>query len=391
MYLLNSLRKERMPDLIIIKSVAKKEIRQLSREKRMLFVIFLFPMFLLLVFGYAINLDVKHIQFAVLDYDRTKETRNVVNSLNSSEYFDLVGYVSNYKEAEYLLNSGKTQLVIVFPKDFEKKVYRFEGVKLQFLIDGVNGNASNVIYNYSNIVSNYIAKKFLENELPYHLKLENMNVVTLVPRFWYNPELKSNIFLIPGLIGIIIILTAAITVSLSIVKEKENNTLEQILLSPIRPLDFIVGKVLPYLFIALVNSFLVIFFGNLIFGVPLKGNILLLLIAILIYIYSSLSIGVFASVIASNQLLAFLLVVIISVLPSMLLSGFIFPIESMPFVVQLLTNLTPAKFFLTIIRGLLLKGINFDFLWKDYLYLLCYGSIFIFISFVAYQKNLKIE
>lgn len=357
----------------------------------MLLVIFLFPMFLLIVFGYAINLDVKHIQFAVLDFDRTKETRNIVNSLNSSEYFDLVGYISNYKEAEYLLNSGKSQLILVFPKGFTKNIYRREETSLQFLIDGINGNTSNVIYNYSELLSNFHISKFFQERLSPNDKLNRIYGVNLIPRFWFNPELRSNVFLVPGLIGIIIILTSAITVSLSIVKEKEKNTIEQIFISPIHPLDFILGKVFPYLIIALVNSFLVIFLGKIIFGVPLKGSILLLLLAILLYIFSSLSIGVFVSVIASNQLLAFLLVVIISVLPSMLLSGFIFPIESMPFVIQLVTNLTPAKFFLAIIRGLLLKGIGFEYLWKNYLYLLSYGSIFLLISFFAYRKNLRIE
>lgn len=380
-----------MIDLSVIGAIAKKELRQLSREKRMLFVIFFFPLFLLLIFGYAINLDVKHIQLAVLDFDRTSETRSIVNSLASSEYFDLVGYVKNYNEARHYLNIGKAQLVIVFPEDFTKNLYRKQNSKIQFLIDGVNGNTSGVIYNYSNLATGFVLTRWINENVGTNFARKSLLGVNIESRFWYNPELKSSIFLVPGLIGIIIILTSAITVSLSIVKEKERNTIEQILIAPISPLDFVLGKIIPYSVIALINSLLVVVLGNLVFNVPIKGNILLLLLAVVMYIYSSLSIGVFVSIVANNQLLAFLMVVIISVLPSLILSGFIFPIESMPFVIQLITNLTPAKFFLAIIRGLLLKGIGFEYIWQNYLYLLFYGSAFFAIGFVAYRKSFRLD
>ncbi|MCX7908038.1 MAG: ABC transporter permease [Ignavibacteria bacterium] len=379
-----------MIDFIVIKAITKKEIRQLRREKRMLLIIFIFPLFLLVIFGYAINLDVKHIQLAVLDFDRTRETRTIINSLISSEYFDLVGYINNYKEADKILNTNKAQLVIVFPKGFTKDFFNKNSAKIQFFIDGINGNTSNIIYNYSKLAANFFTFKRLQ-EIAHLSSKKPIYTVQLEPRFWYNPELKSNIFLVPGLIGIIIILTSAITVSLSIVKEKERNTIEQILISPISPLEFIVGKSFPYMALAFINSILVVVFGHIIFGVPVKGNLLLLTIALIFYIYSSSSIGIFVSIVANNQLVAFLMVVIISVLPSMLLSGFIFPIESMPFVIQLITNLTPAKFFLSIIRGLLLKDVGLSILLLDYIYLICYGTIFIVLSFVVYKRGLRIS
>jgi ABC-2 type transport system permease protein len=377
--------------LEIILAIAKKEIRQLKRETRMLFVIFIFPMFLLLIFGYAINLDVKHIKLGVLDFDETKETRSMVRSLISSEYFDLVGYLSNYNEAEEWLNSNKAQLIIVFNKDFTRNLYKFQNSKIQFLIDGVNANTSSIIFNYSNIASHFFLVKWLKENQNIFLTKSNFSIVQLEPRFWYNPNLKSNVFLVPGLIGIIIILTSAITVSLSVVKEKERNTIEQILISPIEPMDFIVGKILPYSVIALINSFLVVILGHIVFNVPIRGNLFLLLLSVVLYIYSSLSIGVFVSVIATNQLLAFLLVVIISVLPSMILSGFIFPIESMPLIIQIITNFTPAKFFLSIIRSVLLKGVPFDTLLTNYIYLLAYGTVFFGFSFVAYRKSFRLD
>ncbi len=369
----------------IVLAVAKKEVRHLKRETRMLFVVFAFPLFLLIIFGYAISLDVKHIRLAVLDFEKTKETRSFVNSLTQSEYFDLVAYLNNYSDAKKILQEGKAQLVIVLPRNFTKKLMLGESVKIQFLIDGVNGNTSSVIYNYSNFVANSYSIKFF-SEINKGAEAQEIGLpFELEPRFWYNPELKSSRFLVPGLIGIIIILTGAITVSLSIVREKERNTIEQILIAPIKPIEFVFGKVMPYLFLAFVNSIMVVILGNLIFGVPLKGNFFLLIIAIILYIYSAVSIGIFVSVVSDNQLVAFLLVAIISVLPSMLLSGFIFPIESMPFLIQLITNLTPAKFFLSIIRNLLLKGTGFFLLWDNYVYLLIYGSLFVLLSVILYR------
>jgi ABC-2 type transport system permease protein len=378
-----------MKNLKVIKAVARKEIRQLRREPRMLFVIFLFPLFLLVVFGYTINLDVKHIRVAIFDNDKTKESREFVNSIVHSEYFDLVKYLNSYDEAKNCLNTGTAQLVIVFPYDFTKRIYRGEDAPLQFLLDGVNGNTSNIIFNYSNAVANWYSIKFLKEQLGNEILLSKIQAFILEPRFWYNPELKSSRFLVPGLIGIIIVLTAAITVSLSVVREKERNTIEQVYVSPIGSTNFIIGKILPYILFAYINSLLVLWLGNLIFDVPIRGNILFLLFAIGLYIYSALSIGIFVSVIADTQLLAFLLVVVISVLPSMLLSGFIFPIESMPFVIQLITNVTPAKFFLSIIRGILLKGIGFDYLWQNYLYLFFYGTFFFSLAGVAYKKLME--
>lgn len=375
-----------MKNLKVINAVSRKEIRQLRREPRMLSVIFLFPLFLLVVFGYAINLDVKHIRVAIFDNDKTKESREFVNSLTHSEYFDLVKYVNSYDEAQNCLNTGTAQLVIVFPYDFIKRIYRGDEVPLQFLLDGVNGNTSSIIFNYSNAVANLYSIKLLKEKLGREIYLNKTQAFTLEPRFWYNPELKSSRFLVPGLIGIIIVLTAAITVSLSVVREKERNTIEQVYVSPIGSVNFIIGKILPYILFAYINSMLVLLLGNLVFDVPIRGNILFLLFAIGLYIYSALSIGIFVSVVADTQLLAFLLVVVISVLPSMLLSGFIFPIESMPFVIQLITNVTPAKFFLSIIRGILLKGIGFDYLWQNYLYLFLYGTFFFTLAGIAYKK-----
>ncbi len=370
-------------------AMLKKEFRQLRRDRRMVFVLFFFPLFLLFVFGYAINLDVRHIKLGVLDFEKSSLTRKIVASISSTEYFDLVSMYGSYIDAQSALDHGDVQMVIVFPRDFSKQVVRKEEPKVQILIDGVNGNTASIIYNYAqvlvaNFFSNPDIKRFTTSP-----QFPSLMTFRIEPLFWFNPSLKSSLFLVPGLIGIIIILSAAISVSLSIVKEKENNTIEQIYVSPISIPTFLFGKILPFSAIAFINSLLVLFLGFILFEVPIRGNLLELVLAIILYIFSALSIGIFVSAVAETQLFAFLFVVVISVLPSMLLSGFIFPIESMPPFIQLLTNITPAKFFLSIIRGILLRGNGIKYFWDDLLYLFVYGSIFILLAFVVEKVKRK--
>ncbi len=378
-----------MEAIDLIFAVAKKETRQLRRDKRLLLVIFFFPLFLLIIFGYAINLDVKHIRLAVYDQEKSKTTRQLVQSLVSSDYFDLVADLSSYAEVKKYLDKNEVQLVVVIPPTFSNDFYKERGAKLQFLIDGVNGNTANIVYNYSQAFTSRYLQKFAQKVRieTTNIQFQNLIPFELEPRFWFNPDLKSSRFLVPGLIGIIIILTSAISVALSVVREKERNSIEQIYVSPISLHYFIIGKIIPYIVIAFANSLFIIILGNLIFDVSIQGSIFFLLVAILLYIYSSVSIGIFVSTVATTQLLAFLMAVIFSVLPSLLFSGFIFPIESMPIAIQILTNITPAKFFLSIIRGILLRGVGFEYMWSQYIYLICYGTIFVIFSIVRETYN----
>ena len=368
-----------------ILAIAKKEYRQLKRDTRMLFIVFFFPVVLLAIFGYAINFDVKHIKIAVFDQDRSEYTREYVNGLISSEYFDLVKYINDDNEIKTLLDEKIVQAVIVFPNDLSRKFNNKEEVKIQYLVDGVDGNTATVIVNYVNAATYNYSLKLTKEYLAVTGK--NMYVpINLEPRFWFNPELISVLFLIPGLMGMILIITAVISVSLSIVREKERGTVEQLNVSPVTSFELIIGKIIPYIVISLINAVIVLIAGNLLFGVAIKGDILLLLFGTLIFLFAAIGLGIFISTISDSQQVAFQAANVSSLLPSLILSGFIFPIESMPTIIQWVTNITPAKFYIVILRAILLRGGGLSAFWEQIIYLLIFGIIFIALATIVDRK-----
>ncbi len=367
-------------------AIAKKETRQLKRDTRMLFIVFFFPVVLLAIFGYAINFDVKHIKIAVYDQDKSEYTRDFVSGLISSEYFDLVTNIDDDKEIKRLLDEKIVQAVVVFPKDLSRKLQSKQEVKIQFLVDGVDGNTANVIKNYVNAATYSYSIQLTKEYLAVTGK--NMYVpIDLKPRFWFNPDLQSTRFLIPGLMGMILIITAVISISLSIVREKERGTIEQINVSPLSSIEFILGKTIPYIVISLINATIVLLAGYILFGIVIKGSILLLLIGTSAFLFAALSLGIFISTIADSQQVAFQAANVTSLLPSLILSGFIFPIESMPIAVQVLTNITPAKFYIVILRAILLRGAGISAFWDQLIYLGIFGIIFIGLATLADRKS----
>jgi ABC-2 type transport system permease protein len=368
-----------------ILAIAKKEYRQLKRDTRMLFIVFFFPVVLLAIFGYAINFDVKHIKIAVYDQDKSDYTRNYVDGLISSEYFDLVKYVNNDSEIKTLLDEKIVQAVIVFPSDLSRRLNNKEDVKIQYLVDGVDGNTATVIVNYVNAATFNYSLKLTEEYLAVTGK--KMYVpINLEPRFWFNPELVSVFFLIPGLMGMILIITAVISVSLSIVREKERGTIEQLNVSPLTSIELIIGKILPYLVISLINATIVLIAGYVLFGIAIKGSLLLLLLGTLTFLFAAISLGIFISTIADSQQVAFQAANVSSLLPSLILSGFIFPIESMPTVIQWVTNITPAKFYIVILRAILLRGAGLSAFWDQLIYLLIFGIVFIGLATIVDKR-----
>ncbi len=368
-----------------ILAIAKKEYRQLKRDTRMLFIVFFFPVVLLAIFGYAINFDVKHIKIAVYDQDKSDYTREYIDGLISSEYFDLVKYVSDDNEIKALLDKKIVQAVIVFPNDLSRRLNNNEEVKVQYLVDGVDGNTATVIVNYANAATFNYSLKLTKEYLAVTGK--KMYVpINLEPRFWFNPELVSVFFLIPGLMGMILIITAVISVSLSIVREKERGTIEQLNVSPLTSIELIIGKILPYIVISLINATIVLIAGYVLFGIAIKGDLLLLLLGTLTFLFAAIGLGIFISTIADSQQVAFQAANVSSLLPSLILSGFIFPIESMPTVIQWVTNITPAKFYIVILRAILLRGAGLSAFWDQLIYLLIFGIVFITLATIVDRK-----
>ncbi|KAF0141753.1 MAG: antibiotic transport system permease protein [Stygiobacter sp.] len=367
-------------------AIAKKEMRQLKRDTRMLFIVFFFPVVLLAIFGYAINFDVHHIKIAVYDQDRSEYTRDYISGLISSEYFDLVTYIDSDDQIKELLDKKIVQAVVVFPKDMSRRLLSKQEVKIQFLVDGVDGTSANVIQNYVNAATYSYSIQLTKEYLAVTSK--NLYVpIDLQPRFWFNPDLQSTRFLIPGLMGMILIITAVISISLSIVREKERGTIEQINVSPLSSIEFILGKTIPYIVISLINATIVLLAGYILFGIVIKGNILLLLLGTFAFLFAALSLGVFISTISDSQQVAFQAANVTSLLPSLILSGFIFPIESMPVAIQVLTNITPAKFYIVILRAILLRGAGISAFWDQLIYLGIFGLVFIALATLVDKKS----
>ncbi|MGD8782425.1 MAG: ABC transporter permease [Ignavibacteria bacterium] len=370
-----------------IKAITKKEIKQLSRDTRMLFVIFFFPLSLLILFGYAVNFDVEKIQLAVHDQDKSELSREFINSFLSGITFELADYLSDDDQIKTGLDEKLAQVVLVIPNDFSEKFYSKNISEVQFLIDGVDGNTASIIKNYveagtvffnNKVQADILAKSGVNNYVP--IKLES--------RFWFNPELKSSQFLVPGLIAMILIVTAAVTVSLSLVREKERGTIEQINVSSLNTLELLIGKTFPYLLIALINAAFILIAGYILFDVVIKGSYLLLFISTFIFLMASTSLGIFISVVADSQQVAFTAAVFATLLPSLILSGFIFAIENMPGIIQVLTNITPAKFFISAIRAIILRGVGLQAFWQQWIYMLLFTFVFLGLA-VVINKRIK--
>ena len=369
-----------------ILAISRKEIRQLKRDTRMLYVLFVFPFVLLVIFGYAINFDVHHIKMVVYDHENSETTRDFVYRLTSSNYFDLVGHINSEDQIRQVLDRGEAQVVLVFPQDFSRNIYSNKTGKIQILVAGIDANTASVISNYMNAATSTFSYKIAREELAVRGRSAYMPI-NLEPRFWFNPDLNSTLYLIPGLISMILIMTAVISIAMSIVREKERGTMEQINVSPLSSLELLVGKTLPYSIIALVIASIILFAGYILFGVTIKGSVFLLFISTFIFLFACLNLGILISSVSDSQQVAFQLSALISLLPSFLLSGFVFPIESMPPVIQVLTNITPVKFFIIILRGILLKGVGLESFWPQIIYLLIFSVFFLTLATLINRKN----
>ncbi len=373
----------------LTKAVAKKEFKHLLRDYRMLFVLLFFPAFLLGIFGYAVNFDVQHIKIAVFDKDRTDFSRKFINSISSSSYFDLTEFIYNDKRIKELLDKKIIQAVIIIPEDFSEKYFSRKDTKIQFLIDGVDGNTASIIQMYFNVLTISFGNKISSEINEVKIGMKPYIPIELEQVFWFNRDLKTTRFLLPGLIAMILIITAAVSVSLSLVREKEKGTIEQINVSSINTADLLIGKTLPFVLLAFINSAIILIVGYVLFGVVVKGSFLLLFLCTLIFLVASTSIGILVSVISDSQQIAFSISTMITLLPSMILSGFIFPIDSMPFIIQIITNITPAKFFVNILRAIILRGVGIPAFWDQLIYLILFSVLLLALAVILFNKKAK--
>lgn len=368
-----------------IYALVKKEFRQIWRDARTLALIFIFPVFLLMLFGYALSLDVKNVKIAIKNNDNSEETREFVHMLESSSYFKVVGYLHTDQEVNSWLDEKLAQCVVVFPANFTDDMRAGKNVQLQFLVDGVDGNTATVIMNYVTSATRFYNNKITQGYLA-RTGMKTFVPIDPQPLFWYNPDLNTTKFLIPGLFCMILITTAVILTTLSIVREKELGSMEQLRVSPLGSFELIIGKTIPYTVVALFVAAFTLFISNIAFGLEVKGNYLTLFWTTIIFLVATLSLGIFISTISDSQQVAFQIASIATMLPTFILSGFIFPIESMPVPVQILTNITPAKFYIIILRSIILKGAGLEAYWKPIISLLIFAGFFIGISTLRMRK-----
>ncbi|HXE79700.1 MAG TPA: ABC transporter permease [Vicinamibacterales bacterium] len=335
-----------------ITAVAHKELRQIVRDRRTLLTVLFVPAFILLLYGYALNFDIRNIPLAVHDRDGSRASREVISAFVNSGYFDLVGLVHSPHEMDRLIDRGDARAVLVIPAGFGRDVANRVPVRLQIVIDGDNANTATTAMGYATAIT---AEASASLQSAIGIERRDPPVV-LEPRVWYNPELRSTLFLVPGLIAFIAMITAVVSTALSVVREKERGTMEQVRMSPLSPLSFIVGKTVPFVALSSLSSLLVVLAAMALFDMPVRGSWLLLGVAVTIFLVGALAQGLLISTLADTQQVAFQAALLSSFLPTFILSGFVFPIGSMPWPIQLVTYVVPARYFLAALRAIVLKG-----------------------------------
>lgn len=353
--------------------IAQKEFHHILRDARSLTIAIIMPVMMTFLYGYAVNMDIEHISLAIVDRDVTSESRSLINDFYHSTYFYAPKYYLNELDPESALKKGHVSAILIIPGGFAKALERRENFELGMMVDGSDNNLAAAVRSYSdNIVNRYLmAKVEPEREIP---------SIVLAVRVLYNPDLKSSHFFVPGLVAIILMMISALMTSITIAREKETGTMEQLLTAPVKPVAILAGKIIPYIFIALLDGVLVLILAKILFGVPFVGSKLLLFGFGMVYIFTSLAIGILISSLVKTQQVAMMLAQLTTMLPSVMLSGYIFAIKNMPMPLQVLSDIVPAKFFLKIIRGIMLKGAGFEILAMQGLFLFVLAAIMITVA-----------
>ncbi len=360
----------------------KKEFYHIFRDYRTLLVLFGMPIVQVLLFGFAINTDLKDARIAILDNSKDEMTRKLTQKIISSGYFLLKENLTTTTEIEKSFQSGKLKEVIIFQEDFEKKYMKDGKASVQIIADASDPNNANLLVNYTSaIINNFQRELMREQKIPYQIIPE--------VRLRYNPEMKSVFMFVPGIITILLMLVCAMMTSISIAREKELGTMEVLLVSPLKPLQIIAGKVIPYVLLSFINAATIIMLGKWVFGMPMTGSYFLLLFVVIIFIIMVLSLGIFISTVSNNQMTAMLISMVGLLLPTILLSGFVFPTENMPLILQWLSYIVPAKWFIIILKTVMLKGLGLSYIWKEFIILIGMTLFFLMLGMKKFKIRLE--
>ncbi|MGZ3536563.1 MAG: ABC transporter permease [Thermodesulfobacteriota bacterium] len=370
-------------------AIAKKEFFHIYRDPRSLALVIMMPALLMLLFGYAVTLDVKNISMAVLDRDRSQESLIFIQRFSASPYFHLRFYARDEKEMRRLIDQGEVKMGLVLPWDFSKTIKAEEIVPIQVLIDGSDANTANLILSYAQVIARQYTQEKTILKVS-RMGIENVNFpIEARPRVWFNEDLESKNYFIPGLVAVIISIIGVLLTGQVIVREWENGTMELLISTPIRKAELMIGKLFPYFFLGLLDLVLAVLMGKWVFQVPLRGSVGLLLALSCIYIFVALALGLTISTIARTQLLANQMAMITGFLPTFLLSGFTFSIGNMPTWLQIITYGIAPRYYVSILKDIFLKGVGFSFLWGETLALVGMAIAGFWVATRSFKKELK--
>jgi ABC-2 type transport system permease protein len=370
-----------------IQAVTRKEFYHLIRDFRSLYLAFALPLLLILLFGYALSLDVDNVETAVVDHDNTDLSRDFIRRLDASPYFHVAAHLPNTKEATEYLDHGRAILVIVIPPDFTKNLRADRTAPLQFLLDGSDPNFASITRGYVNAFVEQYNQKLLAAFLNRQGMEKIKPPVEGRIRVWFNEDLESRNFIVPGIIAVIIMIVGAMLTSLVIAREYENGTMETIKSLPLSAGEFLIGKAIPYFFVGLIDVLISILMGQVLFGIVMKSSFWLMILASSIYLAVALTLGLFISTVTKNQLLANQGAILLTYLPSLLLSNFVFPVVNMPTFLQLITYIVPATYYIDILSGLYLRNLGMVHLWPSYLVLLVMFTILAALNCVLLKRE----
>ena len=360
----------------------KKEFIHIFRDTRTLLILFGMPVAQILIFGYVITNEIKEAHIAVYDKSNDDVTREITEKLVSSGYFLLSKRIQDETEIKETFQKGKVKEIVVFEPDFDQKLNEGRSPRIQLLLDATDANMANLLQSYTSaIIQDYSAKIAIEKAA--------MPIIQTHPRMVFNNELKGVYMFVPGTMALILMIVTAMMTSISITREKEMGSMEILLVSPLRSLQIILGKVFPYVLLAFLNGVVIIALGYLVFDMPVNGSLALLLAETLLYILMSLSMGIFISTMSNTQQVAMFISMFALLLPTMLLSGFIFPVENMPWPLRWLSTIIPAKYFVILIKSIIIKGVGLLYVWKETLVLTGMTFIFIFLSVKTFKYRLE--
>lgn len=370
-------------------AMARKEIIQIKRDSRSIGIVIAMPLVMMLAFGYGVSFDIKHIPVYLFDQEQSQQSRDFLKRFQSSPYFNVVKHVDNYPEVIRAIDSGQCQIGIVVPADFSQTLNSGGTVSIQALVDGTDNNSANLGMNYSQAVVTAYSQQIRTEWLQRNGRNQAVLPISVEARTWYNENLESMATIVPGVVALVMAVIGTFLTSLTIAREWERGTMEQLVSTPVTPLEIMFGKLAPYMVIGLVDTCICAAMGVWWFGVPFRGHISVFLLSTILFMTVVLSMGYFFSVVAKTQLAASQLSLLATFLPAFLLSGFMYPIDQMPAVIQGITHIVPARYYMSILRNVFLKGSDIALMWKEFLGLGLIAALLALVATRAFKKQLS--